>query len=112
MTDSEDCSISDIIVLDTFTDMFPSMSYDDSSDDVNHYMMIMMNRKLMKGGYMITTFNDIELTKEDPVDKLLNTTFKDKIHHIENIVTKLTNTGSLNKIMNEFLSPMITVVIV
>ena len=34
MTDFEDHSISDINLLDTFTDMFLSMSDDENSDDV------------------------------------------------------------------------------
>jgi hypothetical protein len=54
---------------------------------------------------------EILLTKEDPVEKMLTKILKEEIRHIERVIMQLTINGSLNEIVNLFLSPLIPVIV-
>ena len=58
-------------------------------------------------------YNDFEITisKHDPVEKLLLTTFKEEIRHINNVIRQHTISGSLNDITNLLIEPVVPVII-
>ncbi len=126
MSDLEDhISTTDSNVSETFIDINLSFSYDghwedvvqpnehesDDEDDEESFYDDDDEFELIDGWLHEYNNYDIQLTKDDPVDELLNTVFKEEVRHVEKTTRKLTDSCSLNEIMNLFLSPLVTVIV-